>query len=195
MHAQACRNERRTVVVELVDVPRGLKNVVVTETGLGDVRGGEGFYHYRQYSAVELARHSTVEDVWFLLYEGHLPSPAERAAFTAELAGARRLPEDLADLLPAISRIGDPLRGLRTALSALRLAPLWDLDPAARRRDAVRCAAVVPTVLTALHRLRHKQKPIEPRDDLAHAENYLYMLTGELPDKNAARAVEQYVIA
>jgi citrate synthase len=188
-------SERADAVVELLDVPRGLKNVVVTETGLGDVRGGEGFYHYRQYSAVELARQSAVEDVWHLLYEGHLPSPAQRAAFGAELATARRLPAEIADLLPAIGGIGDPLRGLRTALSAMRLEPLWDLDPAARRRDALRCAAVVPTVLTALHRLRNGQKPIEPRDDLSHAENYLYMLTGELPEQRAVRAIEQYVIA
>ena len=38
-----------------LDVPRGLAGVVVTDTALGDVRGREGFYHYRQYSAVELA--------------------------------------------------------------------------------------------------------------------------------------------
>ena len=36
--------------------PRGLAGVVVTDTELGDVRGREGFYHYRQYSAVELAQ-------------------------------------------------------------------------------------------------------------------------------------------
>ena len=31
--------------------PAGLKGVVVAETALGDVRGTEGFYHYRQYAA------------------------------------------------------------------------------------------------------------------------------------------------
>ncbi|ABY24622.1 citrate synthase [Renibacterium salmoninarum ATCC 33209] len=41
----------------LIYVPRGLTNVVVTETQLSDVRGREGFYHYRQYSAIELAKH------------------------------------------------------------------------------------------------------------------------------------------
>ncbi|HXA34289.1 MAG TPA: CBS domain-containing protein, partial [Acidimicrobiales bacterium] len=34
------------------DVPRGLEGVVVAETAVGDVRGLEGFFHYRQYSAV-----------------------------------------------------------------------------------------------------------------------------------------------
>ena len=32
-----------------IRVPPGLAKVVVTETALGDVRGDEGFYHYRQY--------------------------------------------------------------------------------------------------------------------------------------------------
>lgn len=31
-----------------IDVPRGLAGVVVTDTEIGDVRGIEGFYHYRQ---------------------------------------------------------------------------------------------------------------------------------------------------
>ena len=47
---------------------------------IGDVRGLEGFYHYRQYDAVELAEKRTLEDVWYLLFEGELPvaAPARR---------------------------------------------------------------------------------------------------------------------
>ena len=65
--------------------PRGLKGVIVADTELGDVRGLEGFYHYRQYNAVELAAKLSLEDVWHLLFDGHLPSTAERA-------GGRRHP-------------------------------------------------------------------------------------------------------
>src|SRR4051794_12935770 len=63
------------------DLPRGLEGVVVAETMIGDVRGLEGFYHYRQYNAVELAEKRTLEDAWHLLFEGELPTLAERAAF------------------------------------------------------------------------------------------------------------------
>lgn len=70
-----------------VEAPRGLAGVVVTETELGDVRGREGFYHYRQYSAVELAGSRSFEDVWHLMFRGALPvDTAERAAFAAETA-------------------------------------------------------------------------------------------------------------
>ena len=58
------------------DVPRGLEGVVVAETSIGDVRGLEGFYHYREYNAVELAEKRSIEDVWYLLFEGALPTPA-----------------------------------------------------------------------------------------------------------------------
>src|SRR5580700_1843161 len=63
------------------DVPAGLEGVVVAETTIGDVRGLEGFFHYRPYSAVDLAQARSLEDVWHLLFRGELPDPATSAAF------------------------------------------------------------------------------------------------------------------
>src|SRR5205809_7148709 len=83
--------------------PRGLKGVIVAETELGDVRGLEGFYHYRQYSAPELAAVRTFEDVWYLLFEGELPSVVARDEYLARIATARHLPPELVALLPAIA--------------------------------------------------------------------------------------------
>ena len=80
------------------DVPRGLEGVVVSETTVGDVRGLEGFFHYRQYSAVELAEKRSLEDVWFLLFNESLPTAEQSARFREEIAqlagastGARRI--------------------------------------------------------------------------------------------------------
>ncbi|MFF0225056.1 citrate synthase/methylcitrate synthase [Streptomyces sp. NPDC004629] len=186
----------------LVDVPRGLAGVVVTDTEIGDVRGTEGFYHYRQYSAVDLARTRGFEDVWHLLAYGELPDAERRAAFLAETAAARRLPAEVRAALPAVaaaSRASGPLAGARTALSLLGAAqgfrPVYDIDAGRRRADAVAACAAVPTLLTALYRLGRGQEPVEPRDDLSYAANYLYMVTGEEPDERRARAVEQYLIS
>ncbi|MEU9460557.1 MULTISPECIES: citrate synthase/methylcitrate synthase [Streptomyces] len=183
-----------------LDVPRGLAGVVVTDTALGDVRGREGFYHYRQYSAIELARTRSFEDVWYLMSEGTLPDAAARTEFAARTAALRRLPAGVRDALPAIARAGSgPLAGLRTALSLLGASagfkPVYDIDTGDRRADALAACAAVPTVLTALHRLGRGLEPVEPRDDLPHAANYLYMLTGSVPDPARARAVEQYLIS
>lgn len=196
-----------TAVDEPVPVPAGLRNVVVTSTEVGDVRGQEGFYHYRQYSAIELARTRSFEDVWFLFLEGRLPDADEAARFATEVARLRVLPAELRPLLTGIAltdiaptgREFRPLAGLRTALSlvteARGLAPTWDTDPATRRADALLLTAVTPTVLAALHRLRAGQQPLEPRPELSTAANWLYLVTGRVPDEATARAVEQYLIA
>ncbi|MFD6823917.1 citrate synthase/methylcitrate synthase [Streptomyces sp. NPDC060085] len=185
-----------------VDVPRGLAGVVVTDTELGDVRGLEGFYHYRQYSAVELAQTRDFEDVWHLLAHGELPDAARRAVFAERTAVLRRLPDDVRAALPAIAAatgLSGPLAGLRTALSllgaSLGFRPVYDIDAERRRDDGLAAAAAVPTLLTALYRIGQGLEPVEPREDLGYAANYLYMLTGSEPDTRRARAVEQYLIS
>ncbi|MEU2060041.1 citrate synthase [Streptomyces sp. NPDC013455] len=186
----------------LITAPRGLAGVVVTDTEIGDVRGREGFYHYRQYSAVDLARTRRFEDVWHLLVHGTLPDARRAAAFAAETAALRSLPEEVRAALPAIAAAGrrsGPLAGLRTALSLLGAAqdfrPVYDITPDRRRADALAACAAVPTLLTALHRLGRGLDPVEPREDLSYAANYLYMVTGSEPDPRRARAVEQYLIS
>ncbi|KOX46803.1 citrate synthase/methylcitrate synthase [Streptomyces sp. NRRL F-7442] len=185
-----------------VEVPRGLAGVVVADTEVGDVRGLEGFYHYRQYSAVELAQSRGFEDVWHLLVHGELPDARQGAAFAAETAALRSLPDPVRVALPAIAAAGGhsgPLAGMRTGLSllgaALGFRPVYDLADDRRRQDTVVAAAAVPTLLTALYRLGRGLEPVEPREDLSYAANYLYMVTGEEPDEARTRAVEQYLIS
>jgi citrate synthase len=179
--------------------PRGLKGVIVADTELGDVRGREGFYHYRQYSAPDLARRRTFEDVWHLFVTGHLPSRAERDEFTRTTAALRPLPPSLVEMLPAIARSDAvPLAALRTALSQLAAAedmpPVYDADPPTIVANGLRISAAMPVLVAALHRCAVGKAPIAPRADLPTAANYLYMVTGTDPDPDRARALEQYLI-
>lgn len=183
-------------------VASGLEGVVVAETRIGDVRGLEGFYHYRQYDAVELAETRTLEDVWYLLVEGKLPTAAERAAFVDEVRPLRAIPEALGSVIPVIvdaARAAPPLDVLRTTLSlygaALGIRPSLDLTADKLREQALEVCAVVPTLLTAVYRLQHGLPVVEPHPDLAYAANYLYMLQGTEPTTEHARAIEQYLIS
>ncbi len=180
------------------EVPAGLEGVVVAETTVGDVRGLEGFFHYRQYSAVELAERRSLEDVWHLLFTGELPDAAASHAFGDDVRGRRTLPPRLHTLLPALARRGAPLDVLRTAVSLLGAELGWqptpDIGPDPLYQQAMDLCAVVPTILAAAHRLASGLEPVEPRDDLGFAANYLYMLTGSVPSEAHARAIEQYMI-
>jgi citrate synthase len=179
------------------DVPAGLEGVVVAETTIGDVRGQEGFFHYRQYSAVDLAEMRSLEDVWHLLFRGELPDAATSAAFRDEVRQRRSMPPGLNALLPALSTRGTPLDVLRTAVSLLGAEMGWrpthDIGAGELHEQAVGLCAVVPTILAAAHRLREGLAPLEPRDDLGFAANYLFMLTGTEPSALHARAIEQYM--
>jgi citrate synthase len=185
------------------EVPKGLEGVVVADTTVGDVRGLEGFYHYRQYSAVDLAKTRPIEDVWQLMFEGRLPTTiAERDAFAATIVPRRVIPTEVADVLPAIARAGEvfvPLDALRTAVSqygaAFGFRPSHDIDDEELRDNAMSICAVVPSLICALWRLRRGLEPIAPRADLAYAANYLYMMQGEVPVAEHAAAVEKYLIS
>ena len=180
-----------------IEAPPGLEGVIVAETTVGDVRGLEGFYHYRQYSAVELADKVTLEDAWYLLFEGTLPDERQRSAFLDEVRPLRVIPDPVLDVLPAVARQSSSImEGLRTAVSLVAascdMQPTLDIGHDQRRVDALRICAVVPTLIMAMHRLRNDAQPIDPRDDLGYGANYLWMMDGEDHDPDIGRAVEQY---
>jgi citrate synthase len=191
----------------LITVPRGLKGVVVSDTAIGDVRGGEGFYHYRQYSAVDLAETRSLEDVWALVFDGALPATASasrafRTAVGRERVIAPRVAALLPDLVGTATPRGapfEPLAVLRAALSVWGaergLRPVLDIDHGSLRGDALALCAAVPVLLAAILRIHDGLDPIEPAPDLGHAADWLRMLTGVEPTPEAARAVEQYLIS
>ncbi|MDT3396704.1 citrate/2-methylcitrate synthase [Streptomyces sp. B1866] len=170
------------------------------QTTIGGVNGAEGYYHYRGYSASELAAERSYEDVWHLLAVGDLPDKEHAAAFADATRPARRLPPGLEPALERIAATGvAPHDGLRAALPllapALALRPLLDTAPDVRRREGLALTAVLPTAVAALHRLSRGEPVVPPRDDLGTAANYLYMLTGTEPSGEHARALERYLVA
>ncbi|HLG00324.1 MAG TPA: citrate synthase [Acidimicrobiia bacterium] len=185
------------------EVPRGLEGVVVAETAIGDVRGTEGFYHYRQYDAVELNRKRSLEDVWYLVFNGYLPDKRQSEAWRERIKPLREIPDSVAPLLPSIAALGGdrfkPLEALRTAYSALtsslEFGPSLDISHEELFENAMRTCAVVPTLLMALWRLNNGQDPVPPHPELGYAANYLYMLKGEPPTDQEAWAVERYLIS
>lgn len=181
--------------------PPGLAGVVVADTAIGDVRGEEGFFHYRQYDATELAREHTFEDVWHLVLRGALPAAEQRESWRREVAESLQVPAELAERLVTVmgaSASDDPLLTLRTALSAYGALtadrPLWDSDEQTKQVRAVRSAAVVPWLVTAAHSLAGGREPRAPRPELGYVGSYLAMLTGREPSAREVEALSRYLV-
>ncbi len=192
-------SQLRPVDGVFADVPKGLEGVVAAETAVGSVRGMEGFFHYRQYDATELARERSFEDVWQLLFDGELPDGAG-SRLEDEAAPLAELPDGLVALLPGLVEAAPgapPLDQLRTAVSLLGaidgMRATRDLSAAEVRRDSLRIAAALPTIAAALYRLGQGLEPIKPDPALGVSANYLFMLTGERPEAKFARALERYL--
>ena len=184
---------------QLIEVPAGLNGVVAADTTIGAVDGDRGFFHYGPYDATMLARTRSFEEVWFLVREGRLPTPAEAAQFRAEVASLRTFPPGLIPIVEVVARQdASMLAKLRAVLSvaagALALSPAIDVDDATRREQTLRLAAIVPSVLAALHRVGLGLDLVEADAERGHAADYLWQTTGVAPTPVAARAVEQYMI-
>ncbi len=168
--------------------PPGMKGLVVADTAIGDVRGEEGYYHYRGRSAVDLARTSRFEEAWALVLDG-VGAPA--------VTPDRQLDDDTWQLVDVLaSRSVPPIDGLRALLPRTgTYRPVLDLDAAQRRTDAVRIASVTPTILAALHRRSLGEHVVRPDAGRGHTADYLRMVTGREPADLEREALEAYLVA
>jgi citrate synthase len=182
------------------DLPRGLAGVIVSETTVSDVRGAEGFYQYRDRSAIELAASATFEDAWQLLVTGETATGASRAAFTARVAAAASRSDDIDAVVDAVaSATPEVLAGLAAAwplLGARRgIRPLYDLDEDQRLDDAIAFGASTPVLVGALWRRGRGKAALPALDGRGVVANNLYQVTGTEPDEATERALTAYLIA
>ena len=175
--------------------PPGLKGLVVADTAIGSVRGEEGFFHYREHDAVEIARHQTFEAAAHLLIDGTLPSAAQESEFRAALSRARRVDPRLFEALRPFTAGLSPTAGLRAALAlVVDDTPTLDLSPDQRRTIALEAAGSVPTILAGLYRLGRGDSPLDADPGLGHAADFVRLVSGATPSPRLARAVETYLL-
>ena len=177
------------------ELKKGLEGVLVAESSLSFIDGEAGRLVYRGYDIEDLAHEATFEEVVYLLWNGELPTRSELDSFNESMVPERDVDDEVLDAVAALAAADEePMAALRTLVSYLSAedpeadAEATNLD--ASRRKGRRITAKIPTVLAAFDRYRRGEEPVEPRDDLGHAANFLYMLTGEEPDPVAAETFD-----
>ncbi|GAA0672118.1 citrate synthase [Natronoarchaeum mannanilyticum] len=182
------------------EVKKGLEGVLVAESGLSHIDGDVGRLIYRGYAIEDLARDASYEEVLYLLWHGELPDADELEEFRAAMVSERSVDDAVLQTVRDLADADeDPMAAIRTAVSQLSA-----YDPEGSGHDAEdhesilrkgrRITAKLPTILAAFSRVRDGEEPIEPRDDLDHAENFLYMLNGEEPDDVLAETFDMALV-
>ncbi|MDE2482600.1 MAG: hypothetical protein KGN02_10460 [bacterium] len=177
-------------------VDRGLEGVVVGSTVLSNVEGQIGRLTYRGYDIDDLAPNATFEEVVHLLLFGHLPTQDELDALKRELAARRSLPVPLVAAMQNVPKTAWPMDVLRTITSGLALfVPVNNKgEHVSDVHSAIELVAKMTTILAAWDRIRRGLDPIEPRADLSHAANFLYMRTGKVPSEIEEDAIDTYLV-
>ena len=169
----------------------GLEGVLAAKTVISMVDGQNGRLVYRGYVIADLAEQMTYEEVAYLLWHGELPNGSQLEELAGKMRAQRMLKPVAAAALRDMPADTGPMDVLRTVVSAQGVAPRL-LKPDIEQ--AIAYSAAFPTVLAAFHRQRQGKEVIEPRSDLGHAANYLYMLTGELPAAERVQALDSYLV-
>jgi citrate synthase len=177
-------------------VAKGLKGVVAADSAICLVDGQEGRLIYRGYNIHDLAEHSTFEEVCYLLLKGELPSAFQLEEFCSELAEYRRIPAEVVSFLKSLPRDMLPMSALRSAVSAAGLfdSHAEETTPEANSQTALRLIGMMSSLVAAIHRLRQGKEPLEPKLDLSHAGNFMYLLNGRVPTADETRGMDLILI-
>ncbi|MBI5251262.1 MAG: citrate (Si)-synthase [Desulfomonile tiedjei] len=170
----------------------GLRGVAVADTKISFIDGQQGILIYRGYRIEELAERSSFMEVAYLLLKGYLPSTADLEIFNHQVMEARALPDYIFTCLKAIPKSANPMDVLQAAVPMLAMDDS-DLSGDSREQNehmAIRLIARLPAVTAAWERIRNGMEPLPPDRNLTHAENFLWQLTGRIPDAEMARDLD-----
>jgi len=178
--------------MSVCDYRAGLEGVPATQSSISYVDGKRGILEYRGIPISELAEHSNFLETSYLLIWGNLPTAEQLADFEHETRYHRRVKFRIRDMMKCFPESGHPMDALQASAAALGLfysRRALD-DPAYIKQAVVRLMAKIPTMVAAFQMIRKGNDPIQPRDDLDYAANFLYMLNEREPDPLAAKVFD-----
>lgn len=174
----------------------GLRGVKVASTRISHVAGDAGKLIYRGYRVEDLAQNATFEEVSYLMLYEKLPGKRELDDFKRKLTARRKVTPEMISALktrPATSLPMDVLQGGVSFLS--NHYPHPERHTRSSELDiGILLIAQMPTLMAAFDRIRNGKEPVEPNPDLGHAANFLYMLTGEVPDPEIQRVFDTCLV-
>ena len=174
----------------------GLRGITIADTRICDVDGARGRLIYRGYVVTDLAKFASFEEIVYLLLYESLPNKDELTEFNNRLKAERSVPEEVIAALKTRPKNALPMDILQCSVPMLAQhdPDIADSSKEAAARMAIRLIAKFATIVAAWHRLRNDEEPIEPSPDLDHAANFLYMLSGTLPDDDVARFMDTALV-
>jgi citrate synthase len=147
---------------------------------------------YRGYKIEDLAKHGSFEEVTYLLWHGKLPTKSHLASFTKQLRKHMVLSGVVKKFIQSLPKHVTPMTGLRACISLLAIydKDSDDISLQANKRKALRIMGATPSIIAGLVRRRQGKSLLGPKNTLSLGGNFLYMMQGKAPSKEAARTMD-----
>jgi citrate synthase len=175
---------------------KGLEGIIATKSSICWIDGDAGVLSYRGIDIHQLAEHSNFEETTYLLWFGVLPTAAQLADFSKELAFSRSLNWRIYEFLRNVPTDATPMEVLRTAVSLLSLYDPDEKDSSheSNVRKSYRLTSQIAMIVAIFDRIRKGKTIIDPDRSLSHSANFLRMLNGVNPSETATRALDVALI-
>ena len=177
------------------EIKKGLLGIVVDETTISHVVPELSALTYRGYTVQELCDKCDFEEVAYLVLHGELPNKSQLRKFIKEERSNRKLSSQILKDIKKMPKNAHPMDVLQAFVAAL--AGYYDEQGSEKeisQQRAINLISKVPTIIASWERVRNDKEPIQPDPELSHASNFLYMLTGNKPDKEMERVFDVCLI-
>lgn len=167
----------------------GLEGIISNITTLSYLDVDRKEILIRGYDLIQLADKLSYTDVAHLLVHGEIPNQDEANTFCNSLRNQSSLPDELYQtfkLMPKGTMVMDALRSGISFLAGYEDADtLMDNSHEANLKKGINLLAQVPAIAVNSYRALNGFDFVKPDPALNYAENFLFMIRGEKPDKES----------
>ena len=175
---------------------KGLEGVVAGESAICKIDGEMGRLYYRGYSIEELAANSNFEEVVYLLLYGRLPTKYVFDEFQQRMRSSRALHPKVVQMIRDFPSGGKPMELLQSVMAYLSGYVEHKIEHGSNCncRQTLHQVSQLATVAATYYRIKNGQDYLEPRMDLSHGANFLYLLRGRVPDEDEGRIMDACLV-
>lgn len=176
----------------------GLGNTGSCLSDITFISGEKGILKHRGYTCEDLSANSTFLETAYLVINGNLPSADELGAFKAKITEGGKLPDGIKSIIKSFPQDAHPMGITSAAMVALSgfYPQLTDQDLSDNQKQEI-----IPLLMGQLKVLsaavyRHGQGKdfIESNPKLDYISDFLYMMNGEEPNADVAKALDVLLI-
>ncbi|MCP3906969.1 MAG: citrate (Si)-synthase [Oceanicoccus sp.] len=157
----------------------GFVSTAACESKITYIDGGKGVLLHGGYPIEQLANESDFLETCWLLWNGELPTPAEKADFVEKITMHTMVHDQMTSFFKGFRRDAHPMAilcGVVGALSAFYHDSLDITNEKHRNISAIRLIAKMPTLAAMAYKFSIGQPFVYPRNDLNYSENFLSMM-------------------